>query len=70
MSSDHKITGNGAVHGMCGGIIQSALRSADKIIVIDPREINSAKEADHWLQLRPGTDGALALGMMHVIIKE
>ncbi len=63
-------TGLGAVHGMCGGIMQSALKSADKIIVIDPRETNPAKKADHWLQLRPGTDGALALGMIHVIIKE
>jgi anaerobic selenocysteine-containing dehydrogenase len=63
-------TGVGAVHGMCGGIIQRALKSADKIIVIDPRETNPAKKADHWLQLRPGTDGALALGMIHVIIKE
>ncbi len=41
-----------------------------KIIVVDPRPTTCAKEADLWLQLRPGTDGALALGMLNVIINE
>lgn len=41
-----------------------------KIIVIDPRGIDSVKHADLWLQIRPGTDCALALGMIHHIIKE
>ncbi|MBN1102869.1 MAG: molybdopterin-dependent oxidoreductase [Deltaproteobacteria bacterium] len=39
-----------------------------KIIVIDPRGIDTAKNADLWLQIRPGTDCALALGMIHDII--
>lgn len=39
-------------------------------VVIDPRETPLAKEADIHLQLRPGTDGALALAMLHVIIRE
>jgi len=40
------------------------------LIVIDPRATSLAKEADLHLQLRPGTDGALALGLLHVIVKE
>ncbi|MFA4836189.1 MAG: molybdopterin-dependent oxidoreductase [Dehalococcoidia bacterium] len=41
-----------------------------KIMVVDPRPTACAKQADYWLQLRPGTDGALALGMLHVMISE
>ncbi|MDW7711438.1 MAG: molybdopterin-dependent oxidoreductase [Deferrisomatales bacterium] len=41
-----------------------------KIIVIDPRGIDSTRHADLWLQLRPGTDVALALGMIHHIIEK
>jgi anaerobic selenocysteine-containing dehydrogenase len=39
-------------------------------IVVDPRRTAIASRARLHLQLRPGTDGALALGMMHVIINE
>jgi len=41
-----------------------------KIIVIDPRGTDTIKHADLWLQIRPGTDCALALGMIHHIIEE
>lgn len=41
-----------------------------KVIVVDPRFTDMAAKADIWLQPRPGTDGALALGMMNVIINE
>lgn len=41
-----------------------------KLIVVDPRRTNIASMADIHLQLRPGTDGALALGLMNVIINE
>ena len=41
-----------------------------KLIVIDPRRTTIASMADLHLQLRPGTDGALALGLMNVIINE
>jgi len=41
-----------------------------KLIVIDPRFTGTAEKADIWLQLRPGTDTALALGWLHVIIHE
>jgi len=41
-----------------------------KLIVVDPRRTAIASRADIHLQLRPGTDGALALGFMNVIINE
>lgn len=41
-----------------------------KLIVVDPRMTRLAARADIWLQLRPGTDTALALGMLNVIIEE
>ncbi len=47
-----------------------ALETHPKVIVVDPRRTRLAKQADLWLQLRPGTDGALALAMLHTIIDE
>jgi anaerobic selenocysteine-containing dehydrogenase len=50
--------------------IKARRENGAKIIVIDPRGIDSIKQSDLWLQIRPGTDCALALGMIHHIIKE
>jgi len=47
-----------------------ARRSGTELIVVDPRETDLAKKAALWLQLRPGTDSALALGLLNVIIEE
>ena len=41
-----------------------------KLIVVDPRETPTTAHADVHLQVRPGSDGALALSMAHVIINE
>lgn len=41
-----------------------------KLIVIDPAFSTLASKADIWLQIRPATDGALALGWLNVIINE
>lgn len=41
-----------------------------KFIVIDPQKTELAEQADLWLRLRPGTDGALALGILNIIIQE
>jgi len=41
-----------------------------KVVVIDPLKTYTAEKADEWIGLRPGTDGALALGMAHVIMEE
>ena len=49
----------------------SALRKrGGKLIVIDPRVTPIAKEADIYAQIRPGSDSALALGFLNVIINE
>ena len=40
-----------------------------KWVVVDPRLSNSASMADQWIPIRPGTDAALALGMMRWIIE-
>ncbi|MFC1965412.1 molybdopterin-dependent oxidoreductase [Chloroflexota bacterium] len=50
--------------------VMYAKKNGAKLIVVDPRRCESAKQADIWLQIRPGTDGALALGMLNVIINE
>ena len=50
--------------------ITAARKRGAKLIVIDPRRTPSAKEADIHIQPRPGTDGALILGMIHTIITE
>ncbi len=47
-----------------------AYRKGANLIVIDPRKGFLAERADLWLQLRPGTDGALAMGFLKVIIDD
>ena len=47
----------------------AALERGAKLIVVDPRRVGLAKRADHWLRVRPGTDGALALSLAHVMIE-
>ncbi len=53
-----------------GQNLSRVLSEGAKLIVIDPRLTYLANHADIWLQLRPGTDTALALGMANVIISE
>ena len=50
--------------------IAEARRKGAKLVVIDPYRTRTAARADWYLPLNPGTDGALALAMMHVIIEE
>jgi anaerobic selenocysteine-containing dehydrogenase len=51
--------------------LQSARKRGVNFIVIDPRVTGTVQQlADIHLQLRPGTDGALALGMIHLMVKE
>jgi len=47
-----------------------ARKDRAKLIIIDPRRIPLAKRADIYAQIRPGTDSALALGLLNVIIGE
>jgi len=64
------ITEAGASDGMCGYQLTQTIRRGAKLIVIDPRRTNIATKADLWLQIRPGTDDALVMGMLHTIINE
>lgn len=41
-----------------------------KLIVVDPRRTQTARLTDRWLAIRPGADGALALGMLNAIIQQ
>src|SRR6266581_322987 len=50
--------------------VQEAKRRGAKVIAIDPYRSLSAEKCTRHLALLPGTDGALALGMMHVLISE
>lgn len=46
------------------------LERGARLVVIDPKRIPLADRADMYLRIRPGTDGALALAMIHVIVSE
>ena len=46
-----------------------ALKRGARLIVVDPRRTGPASKADVWLRVRPGTDGALALGIAGVMIE-
>ena len=54
--------------------LASAVAAADarergaKLIVVDPRKVGLAVKADRWLRVRPGSDGALALGLAGVML--
>ncbi|MGH7907144.1 MAG: molybdopterin-containing oxidoreductase family protein, partial [Candidatus Binataceae bacterium] len=50
--------------------IAEAQKAGAKVVVIDPMRNRTAAKADWHLPIRPGTDGALALGMINVIISE
>jgi anaerobic selenocysteine-containing dehydrogenase len=50
--------------------IEKARHNGAKLVVIDPYKTRTAKCADWYLPINPGTDVALAMGMMHVIVAE
>lgn len=50
--------------------ITEARRKGAKLVVIDPYLTRTAQCADWYIPIRPGTDVALALGLMHVIIRD
>jgi anaerobic selenocysteine-containing dehydrogenase len=56
--------------GQIAGLLLNQLQEGADLIVVDPRKTELAERADMWLQLRPGTAQALALGFLHVIIEE
>src|SRR5215217_6058692 len=50
--------------------LRRARERGARIIAIDPIRTRTAAQCDEWLPIRPGTDAALALGMMHLIVRE
>src|SRR3990172_6000088 len=61
---------NGCPDAFSGHWIVDCMKRGSKIISVDPRNTWMTGRAAHHLQIRPGTDGALALGMLNVIINE
>jgi len=47
--------------------VVAGLKRGMKLIVVDPRHVGLANKADLWVRVRPRTDGALALGIAHVM---
>jgi anaerobic selenocysteine-containing dehydrogenase len=56
--------------GFLGHWVVECMKRGTEIIVVDPRKTWLATRAKTWLQIRPGTDAALALGMLNVMINE
>lgn len=64
---------NPAISGADGELqwfVKDALKEGTPLIVVDPQPTELAQKAELWLKIRPGTDGALALGVLNVIISE
>ena len=57
-------------HPVIGREVKRAVDNGAKLIVANPREINLCHFASLWLQHKPGTDVALLMGMMRVIVDE
>jgi anaerobic selenocysteine-containing dehydrogenase len=53
-----------------GRHLQAARRRGAHVVTIDVRETEAAAQSDEVLVIRPGTDAALALGLMHVVVAE
>lgn len=57
-------------HPVIGSKIRQAVRKGTKLVVVDPRKIELARDSEVFLQIKPGTNVALLNGIMHVILKE
>jgi len=57
-------------HPVIGLRVKRAVQNGARIIVANPMEIDLCRFTDLWLRLRPGTDVALLMGMMRVIVDE
>ena len=55
-----------AEHGSAGGRREGA---GAKLVVVDPRAVGFADQADLWLRIRPGADGILAMGIARLLIE-
>ncbi|HEX3147342.1 MAG TPA: molybdopterin oxidoreductase family protein [Gemmataceae bacterium] len=51
-------------------VMFQARKRGAKIVTIDPHRSKTAERSDWWIPVRPGTDGALALGLMHILFRD
>ena len=56
--------------GQICSLLLNQIKQGTELIVVDPRRTELAAQAKYWLQIRPGTDSALALAFLNVIITE
>jgi anaerobic selenocysteine-containing dehydrogenase len=56
--------------GQICNLLMEQVKQGAELIVVDPRRTELAQKAKYWLQIRPGTDSALALAFLNVIIAE
>ena len=56
--------------GEINSLFIEQVKKGMEVFIVDPRRIDTVKKARMWLQIRPGTDNALALGFLNVIISE
>ena len=63
----HNPTGSWLAQGQR---VNEAKARGARLVVVDPRRAGVAAKADEWLRVRPGTDGALALGIAGAMIEE
>jgi anaerobic selenocysteine-containing dehydrogenase len=61
---------NTYLHDMSRDAFRAALLNGAKLVVIDVKKIDIAKRADMWLRPRPASDGALAMGIIKVMVEE
>ena len=51
-------------------VMLRAQKAGAKVVTIDPHRSRTAAASDWWIPVRPGTDAALALGVMHVLFRD
>jgi anaerobic selenocysteine-containing dehydrogenase len=56
--------------GYMKNLFQAREEHGARLVTIDPRLSETAALSDRWIQVRPGTDAALALGMIHILLDE
>ncbi|MEE8473449.1 MAG: molybdopterin-dependent oxidoreductase, partial [Dehalococcoidia bacterium] len=62
--------GDGMAYGSYDKPLHAARQQGARLVVIDPRRIPLAAQADKWLRINPGTDAALLMALLQVIIQE
>jgi len=63
------ITSTNEEGGICSQLLEQVRQGTD-LMVVDPRRTALTKKARYWLQIKPGTDHALAMAFLNVIVKE